>query len=70
MGKNPVPRPPRKSLRVSIDEFCKWCIYDQRAEGRWREQVAACESKDCPLWPVRPKDRRRSSGEAEDRQAG
>ena len=43
------------SLRKAIDAKCKECIYDKRAPGRWREQVAACESSLCPLHTVRPK---------------
>jgi hypothetical protein len=44
-----------RSLRKSIDAFCKWCIYDPVGEGRWRQQVDACPSADCPLYPVRPR---------------
>jgi hypothetical protein len=42
------------SLRKSINEFCKGCIYDKHAEGAWREQVTRCTSVKCSLYPVRP----------------
>lgn len=45
----------RKSLRGSINAFCRECIYDPREPGRWREQVEACPSRSCPLYPVRPR---------------
>jgi len=48
---------PRKvaSLRKHIDAFCKHCIYDKvGGEGTWRQQVEACTSTKCPLYPVRP----------------
>lgn len=43
------------SLRRAINEKCKDCIFDpQCGGGRWREQVAQCSARNCPLWPVRP----------------
>jgi hypothetical protein len=43
------------SLRAAIDAFCRWCIYDPSpGEGTCAEQIRRCESRDCPLWPVRP----------------
>ena len=42
------------SLRKSINEFCKSCIYDKHADGAWREQVTRCTSYNCSLYPVRP----------------
>jgi len=46
----------RTSLRGAINNYCKWCIFDstQGSEGGWRNQVAECTSKDCPLFSVRP----------------
>lgn len=45
-----------KSLRSAINAFCKACIFDREgASGSWRQQVEACPSLDCPLYPVRPK---------------
>lgn len=42
------------SLRTAINAKCKDCIYDPLAKaGTWREQIAQCSAKDCPLWPVR-----------------
>jgi hypothetical protein len=49
-----------KSLRGSIDRFCKSCLYDPRevaALGGWRAQVEACSSTGCPLHAVRPRPR-------------
>ena len=53
-GKRPSRPFPRPSLRAAIDGFCRHCIYDPMGEGRWREQIAACEAGNCPLHPVRP----------------
>jgi hypothetical protein len=45
----------RISLRKTIDAKCKECIYDSYGgTGTWRQQVAACASISCPLFPVRP----------------
>lgn len=47
---------PRKSLRASIDAFCRYCLYDPHSGlGNWRQQVTACTSPECPLYPVRPR---------------
>jgi hypothetical protein len=43
------------SLRKAIDNKCRDCIYDELERGAWREQVARCTIRECPLWPVRPK---------------
>ena len=46
---------PRISLRAAIDAKCKECIYDPYGgTGTWRQQVAACTSPTCPLFPIRP----------------
>ena len=48
-------KPKRISLRNAIDAKCKECIYDPYGcAGTWRQQVAACTSRNCPLFPVRP----------------
>lgn len=44
----------RMSLRAAIDAACRACIHDPHAAGTWREQVAACTSRGCPLYLVRP----------------
>lgn len=44
----------RSSLRKAIDQHCRDCIYDPNARGAWREQVTACTSPNCALYPVRP----------------
>lgn len=47
--------PERLSLRKAIDLKCKECIYDPiGGTGTWRQQVGACSSPKCPLFPVRP----------------
>ena len=40
----------------AIGAFCADCIYDPgyAGGGTWRDQVRACRSKRCPLWPYRP----------------
>jgi hypothetical protein len=44
-----------RSLRATINAKCRECIYDPIAGGgTWRQQVEACTSTNCPLWPVRP----------------
>lgn len=46
---------PTRSLRGAINAKCRECIYDPEAgRGTWRQQVAACTSTRCPLFPVRP----------------
>ena len=43
------------SLRNAINSKCRECIYDPvSGNGTWRQQVAACASKTCPLYTVRP----------------
>lgn len=42
------------SLRKAINLKCRECIYDPMAEGTWRQQISACTSPDCPLYPHRP----------------
>ena len=43
-----------KSLRKALNEMCKDCTYDEYDKGTWRQQVAACTIKICPLHSVRP----------------
>jgi hypothetical protein len=43
------------SLRKAIDAMCKNCIYDPHQRGGWKQQVTACTSPQCPLFPHRPK---------------
>lgn len=43
------------SLRKAVDAMCRSCLYDSSpGNGNWRQQVTACTSKTCPLYPVRP----------------
>ena len=41
-------------MRKAINDMCRACIYDQFAPGNWRQQVTACTSPRCPLYPHRP----------------
>jgi len=43
------------SRKRAINAKCKDCIYDPCGSGKWRQQVEACPSQDCALWPFRPK---------------
>lgn len=43
------------SLRKLINEKCRWCIYDPKAPGNWKQQVSSCTVNSCPLYPVRPR---------------
>ncbi len=44
------------SLRRAINDKCKECLFDPiGGNGTWKQQTAACTSKACPLWPVRPR---------------
>ena len=50
-----APQTKKPGLRTAINEKCKECIYDpDRGIGTWRQQVTACTSRSCPLYPVRP----------------
>ena len=44
----------RPSMRAAINAKCRECIVDAYAPGTWRQQVEACTSPDCPLYPLRP----------------
>ncbi len=53
----------RIGLRAAINRMCRQCIYDPDAAGTWRQQVEACTSPECALYPVRPSSSRpRQSG--------
>ena len=44
------------SLRRSINEYCKSCIYDPHSGlGTWRQQVEGCTVIKCELYAVRPR---------------
>lgn len=47
-----MPNPTTRSEAISAK--CRDCIYDPGAAGTWRQQVAACESGNCPLFSFRP----------------
>ncbi len=51
----------RTSRKRAIELFCKECIFDSHAAGTWREQVADCPAKNCPLFHFRPRARPRAA---------
>lgn len=51
------------SLRKSVNDKCKECIYDPLTKGTWRKQVEECTSYACPLYTVRPVPVKQYSGE-------
>lgn len=55
----------RPSLRAAIDAMCRSCIYDPKSGlGHWREQVAGCTCRTCPLYALRPVPRVRATSKA------
>lgn len=50
------------SRKAAINSFCRACIYDRKSEGSSLQQIKACTSDDCALYPFRPGATRRSSG--------
>ncbi len=42
------------SRKKAIDNFCRECIYDAKAEGTWRKQIEDCTAPKCPLFEYRP----------------
>jgi len=44
----------RVSLRKSINEYCRSCIYDKANKGNFVQQVSMCPVLSCPLWECRP----------------
>ncbi len=45
--------------------MCRSCIYDPAAKGSWRQQVAECNSVNCPLYNFRPLPRGAGAGDEE-----
>jgi hypothetical protein len=41
-------------FRAAVNAKCKECLYDPGHGGTWRDQIEACSSPNCPLYPVRP----------------
>ena len=42
-------------MRAAINAMCRQCLYDPHSgSGTWRQQVEACTSPGCPLYPLRP----------------
>jgi len=42
------------SLRKAVNDKCRECLYDPLSNGNWRQQITACTSPNCPLFPFRP----------------
>jgi hypothetical protein len=42
------------TFRKPINAMCKFCIHDSYQAGKWKQQVQACTSPKCPLFPIRP----------------
>lgn len=58
------------SLRAAINAKCRECIYDPHSgAGNWRQQVTACTSYKCPLYPVRPTSAGKGAESGPDRDA-
>ena len=46
----------KAGLRGKINAMCISCLYDEGSGGgTWKQQVEACTSPACPLYPVRAK---------------
>ena len=43
------------SLRKTINQMCKSCIYDPSSADTWRQQAVLCSVKSCLLWTHRTK---------------
>jgi len=55
----------RLTRQQAINQMCKECIYDPvGGEGTWKAQTEACTSPKCPLYPYRPKSKRKAPVEA------
>ena len=54
LGGGEVTTSKRPSMRAAINAMCRQCIYDPKGSGTWRQQVEACTSPNCPLYPLRP----------------
>jgi len=53
------------SRAAAIRAKCRDCIHDPLEPGNWRQQVTACTSEDCALYPVRPMSRKRPKIDAQ-----
>ena len=42
------------SYKAAVVAKCRECVVDERGPGNWKQQIAACTSRGCPLHPVRP----------------
>jgi hypothetical protein len=53
-GSRQASRPTKTEVWRRISANCRYCLYDPHAGGTWREQIEACTSPDCPMYPIRP----------------
>ena len=53
------------SLRQAINTNCNSCVYDSLAGGTWREQVQECRGYSCPLFPVRPRSKKKKAADGD-----
>ena len=44
----------RDTFKGAIMAKCVECVFDEEAEGSWRQQVEECLGYDCPLYSKRP----------------
>lgn len=51
----------RLSYKAAVVAKCKECIYDPIDKGTWLAQVTECSSPTCPLYEVRPTNKKGSS---------
>jgi|TARA_Y100000310_G_C20451716_1_gene701066 hypothetical protein len=60
-GHKPVLTSRRYNYKQAVWDKCKECIYDPefKGGGYWKQQVTDCSSLTCPLYPVRPKVKKR-----------
>jgi len=52
-------RQTKGTLKAAVEAMCIDCTFDPHEPGNWRQQVAACNIRSCPLWPSRPKSQSR-----------
>jgi len=58
------------SLRNAVNQMCKHCIYDDASPGNWRQQVTACTSPKCPLFPHKPTSKPHNANRAKSCDSG
>lgn len=56
MTAKPMSQDP-KTRGKAIAQYCKWCLFDPKEPGNWRQQITACTATDCPLYRFRPRSK-------------